>query len=790
MSSSIGWPPGRSGTSGAGGARCGGAVSLVPPSVASRASVAIVGVDGEGRVTTWASDCEALFGWPPSEALGQRSPMVPQALWPEFAASLAGTQDGSISVIAPAELLRKDGSTLQAYVYLIPSRAHAHGQTPALILVHDVTRPMALVSELAQAEERLRLALQATTDGVWDADLRDQTVLWGDGCYEMLGLSQGEVGSASSAFEALIHPDDRPQVAEALQRCVGSGGHEGFHAEFRARHSEGHWVWVLLRGRVVEWDEEGKPTRLIGTQVDTSAQRQAEQALRESEVWHRLLVEHSGEGVAVMDLDERITYANPAACRIYGVPKEQLIGSSVLSFVPTEEHPTILQETEKRLRGESSTYEHTLVRPDGQRRRILITVTPNVDAGGRVVGTFSVFRDVTDEREAEERRRTVDARLAHIQRLEGLFSMAAGVAHDFSNMLMGVLGNASLALARLPADSPIRTYLRHIHDAATEAGDLAKQLLAYSGGGVVALEPLDLSEVVEGVRHLLESIVTEDISLNTELDPDLPQVHGDPAQLSQLIVNLVTNACEAMAGKEGQITIRTLEVTVDEADWGRSYLQPNSMPERCVAVEVVDTGHGIPPDTIGRIFDPFFTTRVTGRGLGLPAVLGIVRGHEGGIWVTSEPGVGTRVRVALPCIEEQTTAPYEETHQASTTLPKRVLIADDQLNVRLVLSTWLSATEEFDIVTASDGEAAVSTFAADPESFHLVVLDLSMPRMDGAEAMGHIRRMRPDIPIILSSGYGERTARARLRGHEPTAFVQKPYEPQVMVDLIREILSQ
>jgi PAS domain S-box-containing protein len=656
-------------------------------------------------------------------------------------------------------------------------------------MVEDISESDRASSRVGQSEERLRLALEATSDGVWDIDVSAEKIVWGEGCYEMLGYETGEFRPESETYRMLIHPEDLDAVVDAYRRHA-AGESPRYRAEFRARHKAGHWVWVLSRGRAVEWGADGTPTRMVGTHTDISEQRKAERDLRESEKRHRLLVEHSGEGVAMTDLDERVTYANPAACRIFGVTQDELIGSTLLEYIPEDQHDFIREQTGRRARGESSTYEHDLRRGDGELRRILVTVTPHFDDTGRVVGTFGVFRDVTEEREAEEERRRVEARLAQAQRLEGLSSMAAGVAHDFSNVLMGVLGNTALALARLSDESPVRPYLEHVQEAARDAGDLAKQMLAYSGGGTVPLEPVDVSEVVEGVGHLLESIVPDEVDLRLESASGLPLIHGDPGQLSQVVVNLVSNAAEAIEGGGGRITVRTAVVTLREADWARSQVQPEPLPTHCVALDVSDTGSGIDPKILGRIFDPFFTTRITGRGLGLAATLGIVRGHGGGIWVTSEPGAGTTVRVALPCSEEPSSGPCDPEQAGAEVGRKLVLVADDQLNVRLVLSTWLEATDEFAVVTASDGDAALAAVNERPEAFDLIVMDLSMPRMDGSEAMERIRAMRPDVPIILCSGYGERTVKAKLRGEGPTAFVQKPFEPQVMVELIQGILSQ
>jgi nitrogen-specific signal transduction histidine kinase/CheY-like chemotaxis protein len=398
-----------------------------------------------------------------------------------------------------------------------------------------------------------------------------------------------------------------------------------------------------------------------------------------------------------------------------------------------------------------------------------------------------VCEDITDQRIAEEERRHLEDQIRHAQKLESLGLMAGGIAHDFNNLLVGILGNASQALSKLEEKSPARADIQNLEKAADRAAELCKQLLAYSGRGRFEVQPLDLSELVQDLADLLEVAVSRKGLLRYELAPELPMVEADAAQLRQVLMNLVTNASEALAGAEGPITVSTRVMHLDQEL--ENPVVGSVPPGRHVCLEVADAGCGMDEDTLGKMFDPFFTTKFTGRGLGLAAVLGIVRGHYGAIDVHSEPGKGTTIRALLPCSESHRrtaprAAPSREVVRGSGT----VLVVDDEEIVRDVAQQTLEQAG-YRVLTAADGAEGVRTFVENKDEISLVLLDMTMPGLGGEESFRVLRGLRSGIRVLLSSGYDEQEVTSRFESPSPDGFIQKPYRPADLLARIRDVLS-
>jgi two-component system cell cycle sensor histidine kinase/response regulator CckA len=399
------------------------------------------------------------------------------------------------------------------------------------------------------------------------------------------------------------------------------------------------------------------------------------------------------------------------------------------------------------------------------------------------------------ERElAEEERRRVQVKLLHAQKLESLGVLSGGIAHDFNNLLVGILGNAGLALQDLPPDSPVRETLRDIETAALRAADLTRQLLAYAGKGQFFVGPVNLSSVVEEMANLLATAVAKNARLDFQFPNALPTIEADATQLRQVVMNLITNASEAIGTASGTIAVRTGVMDADRAYLADVQLGAGLPAGRYAFVEIQDDGHGMHPATQARIFDPFFTTKFTGRGLGLAAVLGIVRAHRGAIRVTSAPGRGTTIRVLFPCTDSaaETGAQPRTSDPSLRAIPERggtVLVVDDEETVRTVARRILIA-KGFTVHLASGGVEAVHILRSDPSAIDAVLLDLTMPDMSGAVTMQELLRVRPDLRIVLSSGYSQEEAvPASDVTAAATAFIQKPYRPADLVATIRRALA-
>jgi nitrogen-specific signal transduction histidine kinase/CheY-like chemotaxis protein len=387
---------------------------------------------------------------------------------------------------------------------------------------------------------------------------------------------------------------------------------------------------------------------------------------------------------------------------------------------------------------------------------------------------LGIAHDVSARKRAESERGELERKMQETQKLESLGVLAGGIAHDFNNLLTGILGNASLARLELPPEAPVGALVAQIEEAGLRAAELCQQMLAYSGKGRFVVQPFALGRLVEETARLLHLSISKKARLVLNLQAGTPQVCGDATQLRQVVMNLVINAAEALGPREGEIAVSVREVHPSRARLALMHGGDVAAEGAYVELAVRDTGCGMSPATVARIFEPFFTTKFTGRGLGLSAVLGIVRSHHGALEVSSTPGHGTTFTVLLPAVAgvlEAPAAPVSETqwHGSGT-----VLVADDEGPVREVLAHMLRRMG-FTVETAEDGRAAVTLFQRQPDRYAAVLLDLSMPRCDGSEALREIRALRPEAVVVLMTGHGCSDVSERLAEDRPSAVVQKPF---------------
>lgn len=399
------------------------------------------------------------------------------------------------------------------------------------------------------------------------------------------------------------------------------------------------------------------------------------------------------------------------------------------------------------------------------------------------------------EREQHARRaaEASEAQSRHVQKLESIGVLAGGIAHDFNNLLHVVLGNADIALSNLTSGSPAREPLEEVVRATLRAADLTRQLLAYSGKGVFVVRHLDLSTEVREMVTLLRTSISKQATLAWELAPELPAVSADPTQIRQIVMNLITNASDALGEVGGTITLRTGVTRLEDLEHqrfgaplqGEEPVEKNTGP--LVYLEIGDDGFGMSPDTLSRIFDPFFSTKFSGRGLGLAAVMGIVRSHHGLIRIRTEPGKGTAFRVLFPAVggsapKTQKSSVERSEWRGSGT----ILVVEDEEGVREVAERMLQDIG-FQTIGADDGRHALDIMEEVGASVTAVLLDLSMPRMGGAETFRRLREMRPDLPILMMSGYTEQVVAPQFSSSGPgiTGFLQKPFLAEDLIGVLR-----
>jgi len=433
--------------------------------------------------------------------------------------------------------------------------------------------------------------------------------------------------------------------------------------------------------------------------------------------------------------------------------------------------------------------EYRIRRADGSIRWVYEKGRAAYDRQGKPLWLDGVILDITDRKEAEQERQHLQAQMQYAQKLESLGVLAGGIAHDFNNLLMVVQGNADLALLDTPLTSSVYQDLQEIKGASQRAAGLAEQMLAYSGKGQFVVEPTDVSEVIRDTCRMLEVLISKKATLHLDLGDSVPPVMADATQVRQVVMNLLTNASEAIGDQPGTISISVEARRVDREHPARTYFGEDVPEGLYVALEVSDTGCGMDPDTLGKVFDPFFTTKFTGRGLGMAAVLGIVRGHHGAIMIDSPLGRGTTVKVLFPVTKaQQPQAPAAIEPPEGGLAAGTVLLVDDEESVRAIGRAMLERLG-MTVITAADGRQALELFRERAEGIDCVILDLTMPRMDGRETFRELRRIRADAQVIMSSGYHDQEVMQQLAAEGSAGFVPKPYELAELRRALRPVLG-
>jgi signal transduction histidine kinase/CheY-like chemotaxis protein len=433
-------------------------------------------------------------------------------------------------------------------------------------------------------------------------------------------------------------------------------------------------------------------------------------------------------------------------------------------------------------------FEEEIEFSDGRRLHLLASAAPLHDASGKVRGAVGAIIDITARKNAESERQRIEIKLRETQKLESLGVLAGGIAHDFNNLLTGIVGNASMARMDCGPRSSLTQYFEQIEHSSLYAADLCKQLLAYAGKGRLVVESIDIPQVVRDTTHLIQSSLNPQSRLSFDLQPT-PPVEADAVQLRQVIMNLVINASEAIGANVGTIHLGTKSIHAD-----RQYLEQtigdSDLPEGdYVVLQISDTGSGMSPQTVSKIFDPFFSTKFTGRGLGLAAVQGIIRTHKGAIRVYSEEGKGTTFKILLPAATREIPrdAATEGT-SSGTAKGGTILVIDDDRGVRDTAARMLERAG-FTALIAVDGPQGVESFRANKDTVQAVLLDLTMPGMDGEETFRQLRQIAPDIRVMLMSGFNELDAVQRFVGRGLAGFIQKPFTNTDLINRLHAVLD-
>ncbi len=639
--------------------------------------------------------------------------------------------------------------------------------------------------DIPNAEEMFRNLYGATSNGIAIYFSTDGE------CFDIIGMNAAGEQMSAVRFTDISGKEIRevfPAVVEmglydVLRRVWATGTAEKLSATLYDTQRIAHYY----ENRVYKISEK----EIAAVYSDVTEQKVAVDELRRSESRFRMLFEHSADP-SLLIVGNTFVDCNQATVDILGAGSKEEVLNTHPSALSPEFQPDGRLSAEKAdemiataARNGSHRFEWAHRRVNGEIFPVEVSLTLIQEAGQSII--FTVWRDISERKKAEEEHLHLERQILYAQKLESLGVLAGGIAHDFNNILTAIIGNAEIALMRLTPESPAVDNLHNISHSAFRAADLAKQMLAYSGKGRFVIEHLDLNRLLEEMLHMLEVSISKKAVLRLNPHRPLPAVEGDATQMRQIIMNLVINASEAIGDRSGVIAITTGCMDCDRSYLKDVWLDENLTDGLYIYLEIADTGCGMDKDTLAKLFDPFFTTKFTGRGLGMSAVLGIVRGHKGAIKVYSEPGKGSSFKILLPASDRPAELFNHNNHADDWKGSGTVLLVDDEETIRGIGTAMLKELG-FTIITANDGREAVEIFTFTPD-IAFVILDLTMPHMDGEQCFRELRKLNPAVKVIMSSGYNEQEVTRKFVGKGLAGFIQKPYRLSTLKEAVQKIVQ-
>jgi PAS domain S-box-containing protein len=627
---------------------------------------------------------------------------------------------------------------------------------------------------LGQSEERFRIVSRATNDVIWDWDLRNNAVWRNESFQSAFGHTPESMAPNVNAWSDLIHPDDKERVLSSISATIASGGRVWW-SEYRLRRADGSYAYVFDRASVI-YDKAGKPVRMIGVNVDITERKQAEDKIREQ----ASLLDKAQDAIMVRDLAERIIYWNHSAERIYGWLSAEAIGRKAEDLLFQKPSPQFLEA--QRLVMQKGEWAGELQQVDRHGRTVIVQSRWTLvrDDAGHPKSKLVINTDVTARRQLEEQ-------LLRAQRLESLGMLVGGIAHDLNNALVPVLiGAEMLKSVALPED--MVEVLSTMSTSAARGADMVQQVLTFARGGSSDVTSVRVDHLVKEMGRIIGDTFPKTIRCRVKVARDSWPVAAVATQLHQVLMNLCLNARDAME-RGGTLTLSTKNTVLDETE---AAAQPGAKAGRYLCLSVADTGAGIAAEHLSQIFQPFFTTKAHGKGtgLGLSTSLTIVKNHGGFVTVESKPGHGTDIKVFLPAAE---TPAAPEAPTAPVTLPagngEGILVVDDEVAILVVLKTSLE-NYGYRVFIAASGLEAVTLFSEKRDTIQLVITDVAMPFMDGVATVGALRKIRPDIPIIVASGSEQEKEDDAWRQLKPRAFLRKPFTAETLLRTVHEVLTK
>ena len=660
----------------------------------------------------------------------------------------------------------------------------------------------AVIEALRDSEEKYRYITDNMSDIVSEIDARGIIKYISPSHQRMFGENHAaQIGK--SAFDP-IHPEDRDRVVAQYIEAVRTKTDR--EMEYRYRHVDGHYIWLRSLGHSL-FDAAGELVGFIVSSSDISDRKQAEsqkeaalETLKKEEEKYRTLIDNIRDGVFILQ-DAKLQFVNEAFVRMTGYAIEELMQMNMDQLIAPEDAELVAENYRRRQAGEAipPEYEFRILHKD-QKTRVSVSMSVSlIEYRGRVA-SMGMWKDITDRKRAEADKVALETQNRQLQKSESLGRMAGAIAHHFNNQLGVVVGNLEMAIDVLPKGAPPVSSLTAAMQAAWKAADMSGLMLTYLGQSFDKREPLDISYSCCKILPILKAAMSENVILETDFSSPGPVINTNPDYMQQILTNLITNAWEAVGMNSGNISLSIKTVSLAEiatknhfpVDW-------QSQDNAYACLEVTDTGSGIEGKNIEKLFDPFYSTKFTGRGMGLAVVLGIVKTHKGVLTVESKPKLGSTFRVFFPLSEEALQQPQKAEKKddslISAVSPGKfeeggtVLVVEDEEPLRRMITTMLKRLG-FSVLATKDGLEALEVFGQHQSEIKFVISDLTMPRMNGWEALTALRKLQPDIPVILASGYDKAHVMEGDHPELPQAFLSKPYDRKALSDAISQVFGQ
>ena len=648
----------------------------------------------------------------------------------------------------------------------------------------DILDPQAdsLSEDLRQSEIRFRTIFEAAPVGIAIANPEGYFIEANSAFYRLLGYSPEEVKKLT--FIDITHPADRQETAK-LSTAVREGKMNAYQAEKRYLKKDGSFLWGIVRATAIK-DDSGNVQYWIGIIEDITERRAAKEKIKQSVKRYRNILESIEEGYFEVDLKGNFTFFNDQVCKTVGYSRDELLGMNNRQYTSPQTSRSMYEVFNKIFRtGQpADVVNYEIIHKDGYKRILEVSASLMRNSDGDPIGFRGILRDVTDRIQAGKEKERLESQVQHAQKMEAIGTLAGGIAHDFNNLLMGFQGNISLMLMDLETDHPHGEFLHNMENYVKRGSELTRQILGFARGGKYEVKSTNINEMIARSADMFGRTKKE-IVIHKKFHDNLWLVEVDRGQIEQVLLNLFVNAWQAMPAG-GNLFLQTENVTLEEHDYDKPYAIG---PGKYIRISVSDTGIGMSKATQERIFEPFFTTKEVGRGtgLGLASAYGIIKNHNGIINVYSEKGYGTTFKIYLPASKKQ--LPEEKTQrEVALTGSERILLVDDEEMVADIGKDMLEKLG-YKILVAASGTEAIQIFKTSRDTIDLIILDMIMPDMSGGETFNRLKAIKPDVRILLSSGYSLNGQASEIMKRGCNGFIQKPFNVKQISRKIREILD-